>query len=84
MVYTDPVVYDWAHIKVKALVIGGEKDGADFPERATFIADTIRGAQAFVAPNAGHVLHMEDPTLFNRELVKFLKSDLAAPTQNRQ
>jgi len=82
MVYTDPVVYDWAHIKVKALVIGGEKDGADFPERAKFIADTIRGAQAFVAPNAGHVLHMEDPTLFNRELVKFLKADLTAPTQN--
>jgi len=25
---------------------------------------------------------MEDPTLFNRELVKFLKADLTAPTQN--
>jgi pimeloyl-ACP methyl ester carboxylesterase len=35
-----------------------------------------------VAPNAGHVLHMEDPTLFNRELVKFLKADVTAPTQN--
>jgi hypothetical protein len=44
MVYTDPVVYDWAHIKVQALVIGGEKDGA----------------------------------------LKFLKSDVTAPTQNRQ
>jgi len=84
MVYTDPVVYDWAHIKAKALVIGGEKDGADFPERAKFIGDTIRGAQVFVAPTAGHVLHMEDPALFNRELLKFLKSDIAAPTQNPQ
>jgi pimeloyl-ACP methyl ester carboxylesterase len=84
MVYTDPVVYDWAHIKAKALVIGGEKDGADFPERAKFIGETIRGAQVFVAPTAGHVLHMEDPALFNRELLKFLKSDLSAPTQNPQ
>jgi len=82
MVYTDPVVYDWAHIKAKALVIGGEKDGADFPARAKFIGDTIPGAQVFVAPTAGHVLHLEDPALFNRELLKFLKSDLSAPTQN--
>ena len=82
MVYTDPGVYDWAHIKAKALVLGGEKDGADFPERAKFIGETIRGSQVFVAPTAGHVLHMEDPALFNRELLKFLKSDLSAPTQN--
>src|SRR6266404_4487681 len=25
MVYVDPVVYDWAHIKVKTLVLGGDK-----------------------------------------------------------
>lgn len=84
MVYIDPVVYDWPHIKVKALVIGGEKDGANFPERARHIANTIPGAQLFLVPNAGHVLHFEMPDLFNRELLKFLKSDLAAPTQNRQ
>ena len=82
MVYTDPVVYDWAHIKAKALVIGGEKDGADFPARAKFIGDTIPGAQVFVAPTAGHVLHLEDPALFNRELVKFLTSGATAPTAN--
>jgi pimeloyl-ACP methyl ester carboxylesterase len=81
MVYTDPVVYDWPHIKVKALVLGGEKDGANFPERAKHIAATIPGGQAVVIPNAGHVLHMEMPDVFYRELLKFLKSDAAA-TQN--
>jgi pimeloyl-ACP methyl ester carboxylesterase len=82
MVYTDPVVYDWAHIKAKALVIGGEKDGPNFPALAKHIADTIPGAQLFLVPGAGHVLHMETPDIFNRELVKFLKADLGAPTQN--
>lgn len=82
MVYADPVVYDWAHIKAKALVIGGEKDGANFPERAKHIANTIPGAQLFLVPNAGHVLHFEQPDVFNRELLKFLKADAGAPTQN--
>jgi pimeloyl-ACP methyl ester carboxylesterase len=73
MVYTDPVVYDWPHITAKALVIGGEKDGPDFPKLAKHIADTIPGAQLFLVPNAGHVLHFETPEIFNRELLKFLK-----------
>jgi pimeloyl-ACP methyl ester carboxylesterase len=82
MVYTDPVVYDWPHIRSKALVIGGEKDGPDFPKLAKHIADTIPGAQLVLVPNAGHVLHFETPDIFNRELLKFLKSDAGAPTQN--
>jgi pimeloyl-ACP methyl ester carboxylesterase len=73
MVYTDPVVDDWPHIKAKALVIGGEKDGPDFPKLAKRIADTIPGAQLFLVPNAGHVLHFETPEIFNRELLKFLE-----------
>src|SRR3984893_7161161 len=73
MVYTDPVVYDWPHIKAKALVIGGEKDGPDFPKLAKHLADAIPGAQLILVPNAGHVLHFETPEIFNRELLKFLK-----------
>jgi pimeloyl-ACP methyl ester carboxylesterase len=82
MVYTDPVVYDWAHIKAQALVIGGEKDGPDFPALAKHIADTIPGAQLVIVPKAGHVLHFETPDVFNRELLKFLKSDAKPATQN--
>jgi pimeloyl-ACP methyl ester carboxylesterase len=74
MVYLDPVVYDWAHIKAKALVLGGDKDGPDFPVRAKHIADTIPGGQMVLIPNAGHVPHIEVPEIFNRELLKFLKS----------
>jgi pimeloyl-ACP methyl ester carboxylesterase len=74
MTYLDPVVYDWPHIKVKALVLGGDKDGPDFPERAKHIADTIPGGQLVLIPGAGHVPHIQVPDIFNRELLKFLKS----------
>jgi pimeloyl-ACP methyl ester carboxylesterase len=75
MVGNDPVVYDWAHIKVKALVLGGDKDGPDFPAQAKHIADTIPGAQLVLIPGVGHVPHIQVPEIFNRELLKFLKSD---------
>jgi pimeloyl-ACP methyl ester carboxylesterase len=76
--YLDPVVYDWPHIKVKALVLGGEKDGQDFPVLARHIAESIPGAELVIIPNAGHVLHLEVPTIFTRELLKFLRSDVPA------
>ena len=70
--YLDPVVHDWAHIKSKALVLGGDKDGPDFPALAKHIADTIPGAQLDLIPGAGHVPHIEVPEVFHRELLKFL------------
>src|SRR6478609_1357687 len=73
MLYLDPVVYDWAKIKVKTFVIGGEKDGTDFPKLAKHIADTIPGAELVILPNLGHVPHVEAPDLFYPPLVKFLK-----------
>lgn len=68
----DPVVYDWAHIKMKALVIGGEKDGENFPALAKHIADSIPGSELVLFPNVGHVPHLQVPEMFNKELLKFL------------
>jgi pimeloyl-ACP methyl ester carboxylesterase len=73
MLYLDPVVYDWAKIKVKTLVIGGEMDGADFPQLAKHVADTIPGAELVILPNLGHVPHLEAPELFYPPLLKFLQ-----------
>ena len=73
MPYLDPVVYDWAHIKVKTLVLGGDKDGPDFPAQAKHIADTIPGGQLVLLPNLGHVPHIQAPDVFYRELLKFLR-----------
>jgi pimeloyl-ACP methyl ester carboxylesterase len=73
MLYLDPVVYDWAKIKVRTLVIGGEKDGTDFPRLAKHVADTIPGAELVILPNLGHVPHLEAPDMFFPPLLKFLK-----------
>jgi len=78
MPYLDPVVYDWPHIKVKTLVLGGEKDSLDFPARARHIASTIPGAELVLLPNLGHVPHFEAPDLFHAALLKFLKAEPAA------
>lgn len=79
MPYLDPVVYDWPHIKVKTLVLGGEKDSLDFPARARHIASTIPGAELVLLPNLGHVPHFEAPDMFHAALLKFLKAE---PTAN--
>lgn len=68
----DPVVYDWAHIKSKTLVIGGDKDGENFPALAKHIADMVPGAELVLFPNVGHVPHIQVPEAFNKELLKFL------------
>lgn len=73
--YLDPVVYDWAHIKVKALIIGGAKDGQDFPARAKHIAETIPNCEMVILPGLGHVPHLQDPDAFYPPLMKFLHED---------
>ena len=73
--YLDPVVDDWAHIKARTLVLGGEKDGENFPALARHIADTIPNGELDVLPGLGHVPHIQAPETFNRELLKFLKAD---------
>ncbi len=69
----DPVVYDWAHIQAPTLVIGGDKDGENFPALAKHIADTIPHGQLVLFPGVGHVPHIQVPEDFNRELLKFVK-----------
>jgi pimeloyl-ACP methyl ester carboxylesterase len=81
MTYLDPVVYDWSHIKARTLVLGGEKDGANFPERAKHIATTIPNGELVLIPGIGHVPHFEAPDLFYKALLKFLNSESATPQQ---
>ncbi len=72
MPYLDPVVYDWAHIQARTLVIGGDKDGENFPALAKHVADTIPHGELMLIPNVGHVPHIQTPDVFLREVLKFL------------
>lgn len=75
MLYADPVVHDWPHIKAKTLVIGGTEDGPNFPALAKNVADTIPNAELVLIDNVGHIPHLEAPDQFHAELIRFLKSD---------
>ena len=72
---TDPVVYDWPHIKARALVIGGEKDGPTYPAQAKRVADTIPNGQLYLIPNIGHNPQFEAPDLLYPPLLKFLRGE---------
>ena len=74
MVYHDPVVYDWQHIRVPTLEIGGEQDGPDFAARAKAICDTIRTCELVLLPGLGHVPHLEAPDRFHAALLQYLRS----------
>jgi len=75
MVYEDPVVYDWPHIKVPTMELGGEKDGAtaNWAQLAKKACDTIPKCELVILPGLGHVPHFEAPDIFYKALLKFLK-----------
>jgi pimeloyl-ACP methyl ester carboxylesterase len=74
MLSAETVVYDWQHIKSKALVIGGAKDTPQYPAQAKHVAESIPGAQLVLIDNVGHVPQFESPEIFHQKLVEFLKS----------
>ena len=74
MLSAETVVYDWQHIKSKALVIGGAKDTPAYPDQARHVAASIPGAQLELIENVGHVPQFEAPEIFHAKLVAFLKS----------
>jgi pimeloyl-ACP methyl ester carboxylesterase len=71
----DPVVYDWPHIKARTLVIGGEKDGPNYPEQARRVAETVQNGQLYVIPGIGHNPQFEAPDKLYPPLLRFLKGE---------
>jgi pimeloyl-ACP methyl ester carboxylesterase len=74
MLTQETVVYDWQHIKSKALVIGGAKDTPTYAEQAKHVAESIPGAELELIENVGHVPQFEAPDIFYPKLIRFLKS----------
>jgi pimeloyl-ACP methyl ester carboxylesterase len=84
MLYSDPVVYDWAHIQVPTLAFGGAEDlllgpAELFRERMQQLARTIpnRNGRVLLLPGLGHVPHLEAPDKTLPPLVAFLREGLA-------
>jgi pimeloyl-ACP methyl ester carboxylesterase len=84
VLYLDPVVADWSHIKSPTLVFGGAEDvlpgsAALFKERMKFVAETIpnRNGRLHLIPDIGHVPHLESPEKTYPPLVAFLKEGIS-------
>jgi pimeloyl-ACP methyl ester carboxylesterase len=71
----DPVVYDWPHIKARTLVIGGEKDGPNYPAQARRVAETVQNGQLYLIPGIGHNPQFEAPDKLYPPLLRFLKGE---------
>ena len=69
------MVDDWPHISTKAMMLGGEDDGPNFPADMYRAAETLQNAELVLFPGIGHNPHEEVPDLTNAELIRFLSSD---------
>lgn len=77
---SDPVVYDWPHIKAPTLAFGGAEDVLPgsvklFQDRMKVLADTIPNGNGklHLIAGLGHVPHLEDAAKTIPPLVAFLK-----------
>ncbi|MBL8209949.1 MAG: alpha/beta hydrolase [Bryobacterales bacterium] len=83
VIYLDPVVYDWPHIKAPTLVYGGAEDmlpgsAAAFQEGMKRIAAAIPDGKGRLEllPGLGHVPFIEDPARALPPLMSFLQEGL--------
>ena len=85
LLYLDPVVDDWEHIKAPTLVFGGAEDSlagtaAVFQQRMKVVAASIPNGNGrlHLIAGLGHVPHLEAPDRTYPPLVAFLKEGLAS------
>jgi pimeloyl-ACP methyl ester carboxylesterase len=61
------------NLHVPTLIIAGREDGVRKPEDAELLHREISNSRLEVIPDAGHLMNMEQPEIFNRTLLDFLK-----------
>jgi len=65
---------DLAQIRVPTLIIHGADDQAIPPQEAQKMHVAIAGSKLEIIPNAGHLLNLQQPLLFNALVRRFLTS----------
>ncbi len=63
---------DLAKIDVPTLIVAGREDGVRTPEDAEFIDERIPNSQLIVIDDAGHLMNMEQPEIFNQAVMRFV------------
>jgi len=67
--------HDLPNITVPTLIIAGREDGVRTPADAEAIERGIKGSLLVVIDNAGHLMNLEQPELFNQALLDFLSGN---------
>jgi pimeloyl-ACP methyl ester carboxylesterase len=92
MIFTQPVFYEFEHIKAPTLLIIGQRDRTalgkagvseevrktlgNYPEMGLSVSKRIPGARLVPIPGVGHLPHIEAYPQFIKPLLDFLKQDL--------
>ena len=66
-----------AGITVPTLIIAGRDDGVRKPIDAETIHRGIRGSQLEIIKDAGHLINMEQPEVFNQVVIEFLRDKVS-------
>ena len=64
----------WRTLAVPALIVAGREDGVRTPEDAKIIHRGIEGSKLVVIDDAGHLMNMEQPEVFNDAMLDFLRT----------
>jgi pimeloyl-ACP methyl ester carboxylesterase len=67
---------------IPTLLMWGSKDPAVYASSAEPLAKFFPDSRTIIFPGIGHLPYEECPDEFNRELIKFLKSDGCCPSEN--
>lgn len=59
-------------IKAKTLILEGENDILILPQEAMALAKSIEGSDVQLLKDTGHCIHIENPGLFTKSVLKFL------------
>ena len=60
-------------IEVPTLILVGEKDTLTPPSMALEIHKLIKNSKFFVIHGVGHLTNIENPKIFNKKILQFLK-----------
>ena len=93
MIYEQPVLYDYPHLQPPTLLIVGQEDHvaplsayASAEVRSTMgrvaelaqrVIKDVPNGTLVVVPNAGHIPHLEQPTVFFPAMLKFFSQHAA-------
>ena len=67
----DRIINELTNIKVPSLIIVGEND-KPFIAAANYMEKKIHNSKKVVIKDAGHAVNIDQPDIFNREVIKFL------------